>query len=154
MTPTNKTFFDQYNEFANACENPQGLVLQVPDPSFLDMCIRLVDEEWQEETKGWLAKYRLNPSLENFVEVADGIVDTVYVLMQLARTLGIPFNECWDEVHQSNMAKVVDGKVIRREDGKILKPEGWKPPALWDVCYAAYTKRMIEEGGGGLGDGE
>jgi hypothetical protein len=25
---------------------------------------------------------------------------------------------------------VVDGKVIRREDGKVLKPEGWQPPQL------------------------
>jgi len=32
------------------------------------------------------------------------------------------------EVHRSNMAKLVDGKVIRREDGKVLKPEGWTPP--------------------------
>ena len=37
-----------------------------------------------------------------------------------------PFNE----VHRSNMAKLVDGKVIRREDGKVLKPEGWQPPQL------------------------
>jgi len=28
------------------------------------------------------------------------------------------------------MAKLVDGKVIRREDGKVLKPEGWQPPQL------------------------
>jgi predicted HAD superfamily Cof-like phosphohydrolase len=30
------------------------------------------------------------------------------------------------------MAKVdpVTGKVIRRADGKILKPEGWTPPQL------------------------
>ena len=25
------------------------------------------------------------------------------------------------------MAKLVDGKVLRREDGKVLKPEGWQP---------------------------
>jgi predicted HAD superfamily Cof-like phosphohydrolase len=38
----------------------------------------------------------------------------------------------WDEVLRSNMAKVdpLSGKVRRREDGKILKPEGWKPPNL------------------------
>jgi predicted HAD superfamily Cof-like phosphohydrolase len=38
----------------------------------------------------------------------------------------------WDEVLKSNMAKVdpVTRKVKRREDGKILKPEGWKPPDL------------------------
>jgi hypothetical protein len=26
------------------------------------------------------------------------------------------------------MAKAPDGVVIRREDGKVLKPEGWEPP--------------------------
>jgi predicted HAD superfamily Cof-like phosphohydrolase len=30
------------------------------------------------------------------------------------------------------MAKIdpTTGKVLRREDGKILKPEGWQPPSL------------------------
>jgi predicted HAD superfamily Cof-like phosphohydrolase len=38
----------------------------------------------------------------------------------------------WDEVVRTNMAKVdpVTGKVRRREDGKILKPEGWHPPDM------------------------
>jgi predicted HAD superfamily Cof-like phosphohydrolase len=43
----------------------------------------------------------------------------------------------WAEVVRSNMAKVdpVTGKVIKRADGKILKPEGWTPPQL-----AQFTK--------------
>jgi hypothetical protein len=28
------------------------------------------------------------------------------------------------------MAKLVDGKVLRREYGKVMKPEGWTPPEL------------------------
>jgi predicted HAD superfamily Cof-like phosphohydrolase len=28
------------------------------------------------------------------------------------------------------MAKLVDGKVLRRADGKVMKPEGWQPPNL------------------------
>lgn len=36
----------------------------------------------------------------------------------------------WNEVVTNNMSKVCKetGKVIKRDDGKILKPEGWKPP--------------------------
>lgn len=147
-----KTFFDQYNDFANACGNPRGTILEQPDPAFAAMCIKLVEEEFLDETYSAYKSYMQSQSLESFVALTDGIVDTVYVLMQLARTFGIPFNEAWDEVHQSNMAKVVNGKVVRREDGKILKPEGWKPPALWDICYAKYTQRMVEEGKAGLGD--
>jgi predicted HAD superfamily Cof-like phosphohydrolase len=38
----------------------------------------------------------------------------------------------WDEVAKSNLCKIDSktGKVIRRDDGKILKPEGWNPPDL------------------------
>jgi predicted HAD superfamily Cof-like phosphohydrolase len=38
----------------------------------------------------------------------------------------------WEEVARSNLAKIdkVTGKVIKREDGKIMKPEGWRPPDL------------------------
>ena len=151
-THQTKTFFDQYNDFADACDNPRGTILEVPDRTFAEMCRRLVNEEWAEETGPAMDRYLAHPSLENFVELSDGIVDTIYVLCQLARTFGVPLNDAWDEVHASNMAKVVGGKVIRREDGKILKPEGWKPPALWDICYAKYTERMVAEGKAGLGD--
>ena len=40
------------------------------------------------------------------------------------------YDDAFNEVHRSNMAKLVDGKVLRREDGKVLKPEGWQPPQL------------------------
>lgn len=35
-----------------------------------------------------------------------------------------------DEVTRSNLAKIVDRKVLRREDNKILKPDGWQPPDI------------------------
>jgi predicted HAD superfamily Cof-like phosphohydrolase len=33
---------------------------------------------------------------------------------------------------QTNFAKIdpATGKVRKREDGKVLKPEGWQPPNL------------------------
>jgi predicted HAD superfamily Cof-like phosphohydrolase len=38
--------------------------------------------------------------------------------------------DIWDEGAKSNLSKIdsATGKVIKREDGKILKPDGWKPP--------------------------
>jgi hypothetical protein len=33
------------------------------------------------------------------------------------------------------MEKLVDGKVVRRDDGKILKPEGWTAPDIKSVLY-------------------
>ncbi len=39
-------------------------------------------------------------------------------------------DESWDEGAESNLIKIdpVTGFVKRREDGKILKPKGWKSP--------------------------
>ena len=45
---------------------------------------------------------------------------------------GYDIRGAWNEVTTSNLWKIdaKTGKVIRREDGKILKPEGWTPPDL------------------------
>lgn len=37
-------------------------------------------------------------------------------------------NEAFKIVHECNMQKLHNGKPIYREDGKILKPEGWVGP--------------------------
>ena len=67
----------------------------------------------------------------DLVGIADGIVDGIVVLLGTAIEYGIPIEDIWEEIHASNMAKVSkDGKLVRRLDGKILKPEGWVPPAV------------------------
>lgn len=39
--------------------------------------------------------------------------------------------DVFNEIHRSNMTKLEpDGKVRRREDGKILKPETYERPNL------------------------
>lgn len=61
----------------------------------------------------------------NLVELADGIVDSIVVLLGAAVTYGIDIRPVWDIIHASNMAKK-EGKL--RADGKMMKPEGWTPP--------------------------
>lgn len=52
----------------------------------------------------------------------------------LAGILALPLRSIWDEVQASNLAKLVDGKVIRHpQTGKVLKPEGWQPPDIAGV---------------------
>jgi predicted HAD superfamily Cof-like phosphohydrolase len=36
-------------------------------------------------------------------------------------------------VHTSNMSKLVDGKPIRRNDGKVLKPATYVAPSVIDL---------------------
>jgi len=61
----------------------------------------------------------------NLAELADGIVDSIVVLLGTAVTYGIDVRPVWDIVHESNMTKR-DGPM--REDGKRLKPPMWQPP--------------------------
>ena len=54
--------------------------------------------------------------------------DLQYVVSQAAWFFGIPADVAFNRVHENNMTKVAsDGKVRFREDGKILKPEGYQP---------------------------
>lgn len=61
----------------------------------------------------------------NMPEAADGIVDSIYVLLGLAVRLGVDISPLWREVHRKNLLKQGGPKD---EDGKKLKPEGWTPP--------------------------
>ena len=69
------------------------------------------------------------------VERADAVIDLIVVLIGYAHSMGWPLAALWAEVHRSNMEKVdpATGAVRRREDGKILKPDGWTPPDVAGV---------------------
>ncbi|WP_280412566.1 hypothetical protein [Nocardia asiatica] len=51
----------------------------------------------------------------------------------LGGVLALPMRSVFAEVQRSNMSKVVDGRVIRREDGKIAKPDTFTPPDVAGV---------------------
>jgi predicted HAD superfamily Cof-like phosphohydrolase len=82
---------------------------------------KLIDEEYKEFTTA------SSPFNE-----ADAVIDLIVVLIGYAHSRGWPLAALWDEVHASNMAKIdpATGQVRRREDGKILKPDGWTPPDI------------------------
>lgn len=64
------------------------------------------------------------------VEVLDALGDILYLVYGAALECGYDVDEAVTVIHAANMAKLVDGKVIRRHDGKVLKPDGWLPPDL------------------------
>lgn len=70
----------------------------------------------------------------DMIEIADACADLKWVIEGLEHTLGIPQQEVWDEVARSNLSKIsASGKVEKREDGKVLKPEGWTPPDIKSI---------------------
>jgi predicted HAD superfamily Cof-like phosphohydrolase len=65
----------------------------------------------------------------NIYDQADAMIDLIYFALGTLVEMGIPPEELFDAVQEANMNKLwSDGKPRFREDGKIIKPEGWRPP--------------------------
>ena len=62
------------------------------------------------------------------------LTDLQYVLSGMAISFGLPLEDAFIRVHNSNMSKLVDGKPIKREDGKVLKGPNYHPPFLDDLA--------------------
>jgi predicted HAD superfamily Cof-like phosphohydrolase len=63
--------------------------------------------------------------------LADGFGDVDYIVEGNRLEFGIQGHPIADAIHQANMAKAgPDGWIVRRADGKVLKPEGWTPPDI------------------------
>ena len=60
--------------------------------------------------------------------IAHELADVVYIAYGTAHTMGLPLDAVIAAVHRANMAKVgPDGALRFRQDGKLLKPAGWRP---------------------------
>jgi predicted HAD superfamily Cof-like phosphohydrolase len=89
-----------------------------------DMYCALIEEE-HKELKQALAD-------DDSVEILDALIDIIVVTTGAIHSMGADAEGAWDEVMRTNFAKIdrTTGKVRKREDGKVLKPEGWRPPDL------------------------
>ena len=109
--------FKDIELFATACDQP-------PSPENYKMYLGLIDEEYGELVDAVIA--------DDKVEQLDALVDILVVTMGAIRAAGWDGEAAWREVMNTNFAKIdaVTGKVRKREDGKVLKPEGWQAPEL------------------------
>lgn len=84
----------------------------------------LIREEYKE--------FRDAVSAKDEVETLDALIDMMVVILGAANSMGYDAEGAWNEVMKTNFAKIdpETGKIRKREDGKILKPEGWQPPQL------------------------
>jgi predicted HAD superfamily Cof-like phosphohydrolase len=119
-----KSIMDDVRVFHEACDVPVLDKPQIPSQERCHLRNSLNDEEWEEL---WSALDR-----GDLVGIADALADLIYVLVGMALEYGIPLDKVWDAVQQTNIAKIdpATGKVRKREDGKILKPDGWQPPDI------------------------
>ncbi len=71
-----------------------------------------------------------DPSIQNMPDAIDGLCDLLYVAFGAAVEMGVDLEPFFDEVHKTNLAKL-NGPI--RADGKVQKPEGWKPPRIAEM---------------------
>ena len=65
-------------------------------------------------------------------EQLDALLDMIVVIVGAMHSAGFDAEGGWNEVIRSNMSKIdpETGKVLKREDGKVLKPATFSPPNL------------------------
>lgn len=85
----------------------------------------------QEELNEFVA----GAQTQNMPEMADALVDIVYVAIGTAVMMGLPWKELWDDVQRANMAKV-RGVGKRGNLSDCIKPEGWEPPRTRKILEA------------------
>ena len=116
----NNTVLDDQERFMAAC----GQTTFEENLTQFHLYVDLIKEE--------LAELEQAIGDQNATEQLDALLDIIVVCSGALLSRRWDSHGAWAEVVRSNMAKVdpVTGKVIKREDGKILKPEGWTPPQL------------------------
>jgi predicted HAD superfamily Cof-like phosphohydrolase len=94
-----------------------------------EMQMTLIREEFNE-----LLEAHINEDTdEDKIHTLKELADLVFVCYQYAVARGWNLDIALKRVFESNMSKFVDGKPLRREDGKILKGPAYQPPFLDDL---------------------
>ncbi len=71
---------------------------------------------------------------EGYEDELKELADLVYVAFQYAENMEWDLEEAMKRVHKSNLSKLgLDGKPIRRPDGKVMKGPEYQPPNLSDL---------------------
>lgn len=141
--------YDRVKEFHEVFGHPVAETPVVPNDDRMTLRLALILEETIElaDAMGFSTEFlkhevdnllKIGPdaSKASLIGIADALGDIEYVVNGAALEHGIPLPSVVAEIHRSNMTKLgPDGKPIYREDGKILKGEGYEPPNLESVLF-------------------
>jgi predicted HAD superfamily Cof-like phosphohydrolase len=104
--------------------------------TFIEAC-----EQERNEKNTLLYKNLIRDEFDEFVKAyfegdeegqIDGCMDLIWVILGYCYMKDYNVEGAWNEVARSNLSKIdpTTGKVNKRNDGKVMKPEGWTPPNL------------------------
>ena len=131
---------DAVREFHDKFEIPKA---HPSDGKSVGFRMRLIREEFEEviQAAGFCLDVDWEDQVRSFAEghcdkahLLKELADLAYVIYGTAEAFGWDLDEAVKRVHESNMTKLgADGKVIRREDGKVLKGPYYSDPYLLDL---------------------
>ena len=100
-----------------------------PDFNTRELRLELIQEELDELSDAVADR--------DMIQIADALADLLYVVYGAGHSFGIDLDECFEEVHRSNMSKLGEnGRPIHREDGKVMKGPGYFEPDLESILGA------------------
>lgn len=116
-----KQQIEQLKEWCSAIDVPVPDKITALNDERMTLRFALMEEENLEYMRA-----------KSYTEIADALGDMLYVLVGTILEHGLhnKIEEVFSEIHRSNMTKAVDGKIIRRHDGKIMKPETYEKPNI------------------------
>lgn len=123
---------NQVKEFHEKFNSYIGKFPSIPEEYIQDLRDKLISEEAHEVSMSIVNNEELH-------QVTKELCDLLYVTYGTILTYGLQdkIEQCFDEVHRSNMSKLgKDGKPIYREDGKLLKGDNYSPANINKVLYA------------------
>ena len=127
----NTDWYEDVLDFHRTMGSPIGEKPHIPPRDIKKLRTDLIGEEVGEALDAlW------SGDLE---KLADGLADSIVVLLGTAIACGIDLRPIWDEVHKTNMAKEGGPKA---ENGKQLKPEGWQPPKIKELLEKQKDARV------------
>jgi len=104
--------------------------ISTPDEFVHELQHSLICEEYGEFDEAFSGELEGKISLEDQLKE---LADLVFVCYQYAAARGWNLDAAMHRVFHSNMSKLVNGKPLRREDGKIMKGPNYEPPILEDL---------------------
>ena len=121
--------FELVGDFMEAFNQRVEIEPTWPDFNTRELRLELIQEEMDELTQA--------VDDRDMVQIADALTDILYVVYGTGHAFGIDLDECFKEVHDSNMSKLGDdGKPLHREDGKVMKGPGYFEPDLESILGA------------------
>lgn len=104
-----------------------------PGPVFISADLYRFRREFLHEE---LAEFEQGWADGDPAQMADALIDLVYVAMGTAHLFGFPWDALWADVQQANMAKeraTEETLGSRKSLLDVVKPPGWEPPMTADI---------------------